>query len=169
MSSDEPVEYIHLPAGAVLPETCSKLRRVVILIEEKVDPAWQDAVSRWIVGSGCLYMMAWGRDCSSWDDSVDHANLARFDYGDVPDDEFVMTTWHDKEPLHEVFFHARMCAFHPTIEMPLLTILDVREDARESAILALHQAVKSGLLDDTRDDPRYLPIWERMKILMKIQ
>lgn len=167
MSGDGIVEYIHLPAGSELPTTVSTPRRVIVLIEEIVEPSWQDAVSRWIVESGCLYMMAWGRDCGSWDDSVDHANLAQFDYGDVPDDAFVMTTWHDTEPLHEVFFHARMCAFHPTVEMPLLTILDIREETRESAIHALYQAEKAGLLEDAREDPRYLPLGDRLKILMR--
>ena len=167
MSGDGIVEYIHLPAGSEMPTIVPTPRRVIVLTEQAVDTSWQDAVSRWIVKSGCLYMMAWGRDCSTWDDSVDHAILAQFDYGDVPDDAFVMTTWHDNEPLHEVFFHARMCAFHPTIKMPLLTILDVREEARESEIFALHHAEKAGLLEDAREDSRYLPLGDRLKILMR--
>jgi hypothetical protein len=112
-------------------------------------------------------MMAWGRKCSSWDDSVDHANLERFDYSEIPDEDFVMTTWHENEPLCDVFFHARMCAFHPTIAMPVLTILDIRDKARESAILSLHDAESCGLLEDTREDPSYLPFRQRLKILLR--
>ncbi len=140
------VEYVHLPAGSALPTTSPQPRRVLVLIEQDVDSGWQETVSRWIVASGCLYMMAWGRNCSSWDDSVDHAVLEKFNYQDIPEDDFVMTTWHDHEPLSGAFFFARLCAFHPTIEMPLLTIVDIRDQAREPAILALHRAEGAGLL-----------------------
>ena len=163
------VEYVHLPAGSGLPSVSSKPRRVLVLIEQDVEAAWQEDVSRWIVESGCLFMMAWGRNCSSWDDSVDHAMLEKFNYDEVPDDHFVMTTWHDYEPLSGAFFFARMCAFHPTIGLPLLTILDIREEGRESAILALHEAERTGLLDDVPDDPRHLPFLERLKILLQMR
>lgn len=163
------VEYIHLPAGSPLPATSTQPRRVMVLIEEEVEPAWQEAVSRWIVESGCLSMMAWGQECSAWDDSVDYANLEQFNYGEIPDEEFVMTSWHEDEPLNEVFFFARMCAFHPTIDLPLLTILDIRKEARETAILSLHEAESSGLLDNILDDPRDLPFRERLKILLRMR
>ena len=164
---DEVLEYLHLPAGSPLPETISTPRRVIVLVEQDVSDEWQDAVSAWIVESGCLYMMAWGQDCVSWDDSVDHANLRKFGFQDMPDDHFVMTTWHENEPLHEVFFHARCCAFHPTISLPHLTILDIRERARESEILALHRAESAGLLEDAFQDPNYLPFKDRLKILLR--
>ena len=128
--SGEVVEYVHLPSGLALPSLLAKPRRIMVLIEQNVAPEWQDAVSKRIIESGCLYMMAWGQNCSSWDDSVDHANLEKFDYGDVPEEDFVMTTWHENEALCEVFFFARVCAFHPTIALPVLTILDIREEPR---------------------------------------
>jgi hypothetical protein len=43
-------------------------------------------------------MMAWGRECSSWDDSVDWANIDKFGDSPIPDDECVVTTWHEDEP-----------------------------------------------------------------------
>ena len=167
--SGEVVEYVHLPSGLALPSLLAKPRRIMVLIEQNVAPEWQDAVSKRIIESGCLYMMAWGQNCSSWDDSVDHANLERFDYGDVPEEDFVMTTWHENEALCEVFFFARVCAFHPTIALPVLTILDIREEPRESAILALHEAERCGLLEDVPEDPRSLPLRERFKILLRLQ
>ena len=91
---EESVEYIHLPAGSVLPPLEPSLRRVIVIVEQDVNRQWQDDVSEWIVDSGCLYIMAWGRDCSSWDDSVDWANLKRIDGAERADDNHVMTTWH---------------------------------------------------------------------------
>ena len=73
--------------------------RAVVAIEETVTQEWQSEVSRWLVESGCLYLMAWGNNCSSWDTSVDIANLEAFDYEDIPEVNFVMTTWHEDEPL----------------------------------------------------------------------
>lgn len=143
-------------------------RRVIVLIEQEVEPVWQDEVSRWIVEAGCQYMMAWGQECSKWDDSVDWANLEMFDY-DVPDEQFVMTTWHEDEPLHEVFFFARMCACHPTTALPTLTILDIRSESREASILALHKAESAGLLDDTFEDPKRLSFFERLKIFVRMK
>jgi hypothetical protein len=43
---------------------------------------------------GCLYMMAWGIDCSIRDDAVDWANISDFDFKPIPPERFVMTTWH---------------------------------------------------------------------------
>ena len=164
------VSYVHLPSEAPLPSVGrAGPFRAVLVLEQAVAHLWQTQVSEWLVESGCLYMMAWGQNCSSWDDSVDHANLEKFDYGDVPEEDFVMTTWHENEALCEVFFFARVCAFHPTIALPVLTILDIREEPRESAILALHEAERCGLLEDVPEDPRSLPLRERFKILLRLQ
>lgn len=139
----------------------------MVLVEQDCEADWQDKVSDWIVESGCLYMMAWGRECSSWDDSVDHAMLRKFGGAEVSDDDFVMTTWHENEPLHEVFFFARMCAFHPEIALPTLTIVDIRAEAREAAILALHEAESAGLLEDAFENPLHLSFAQRLRILLK--
>lgn len=80
-------------------------------------PEWQALVSDWLVLSGCLYMVAWGNDCSTWDDSVDHANMKKFAFREIPENEFVMTTWHESEPLHEVFWFSKNNAVHPSVDL----------------------------------------------------
>jgi hypothetical protein len=84
--------------------------RAVVVVEDSVTPEWRMAASRWLVASGCLYMLAWGVDCSSWDDSVELANREIFDFGDIPDEAFVMTTWHEDESLADVFEFAKQLA-----------------------------------------------------------
>lgn len=148
----EVVEYVHLRAGADLPEFVAAPRRVVVIIEQTVSPEWQDTVSDWIVKSGCLYMMAWGVDCSTWDDSVDYANLAQYDFGEIPEDGFVMTTWHDGERLEEAFSFAVLCAFHPTIELPLVTLLHIAPEPRGQEILARYEAKRSVTFDEADTD-----------------
>jgi hypothetical protein len=84
-------------------------------------------------------MLAWGLDCSSWDDSVDLANLQAFDFGDIPDHEHVMTTWHDEESLAEVFQfakqHANAMSSEVTIVDTLIFHIGTVDRGREYAAL----------------------------------
>jgi len=137
----ENVTYLHLPSGQqppLLKEAASF--KVVVVIEQAVEAEWQSLVSDWLVESRCLYMMAWGIDCSSWDDSVDHANLSAFDFGEIPDDSFVMTTWHADEPLREAFWYAAHTACHPTVALDRTMIVDISAKARMTELLAAYQA-----------------------------
>lgn len=112
------VKYLHLLPDAVLPELGGLNRfKVVLVIESEVSQMWQWEVSRWLVSSGCRYMLAWGKDCSSWDDTVDEANLERFDYGDISDEETVVTTWHEDDDLEEVFWFSKNRAKHPVLDL----------------------------------------------------
>lgn len=110
------MEYLRLEPAQVLPEwTFSRPYQAVIVIEEKVSSEWQEKVSDWLVETGCLYMLAWGENCSSWDDTVDMANMKKFNFKKVPEKDFVMTTWHENEPLEEAFFYSKSNAIHPVI------------------------------------------------------
>ena len=83
-------------------------------------------------------MMAWGINCSSWNDSVDMANMEKFGFDEIPDDNFVMTTWHDDEPLEEVFWFSKNSAFHPTIKISHTALFDVSISNRESEIMTVY-------------------------------
>jgi hypothetical protein len=88
--------YLHLAPEAALPDISALTPfRAVIIVEAAASSTWQAVVSEWLVRSGCLYAMAWGPGCSSWDDSVDMANIEQFEFKEVPKNKFVMTTWHD--------------------------------------------------------------------------
>lgn len=142
------VEYLHLPAGSDLTEIDVRPRRLLVIAEQAVATDWMDAVSDWIVKSGCLYTMAWGAGCEAWHDRVDHAFLAHHDFGEVADEHFMMTTWHDDEPLNEVFWFAAACASHPTIELPVITLLHIAPEPRRGEILAQYEAERAGADDD---------------------
>lgn len=125
------IKYVHLKPGADLPDV-SRLRpfKAIVVVEESVTPEWQAKVSAWLISSGCLYMMAWGRECSSWDDSVDMANIEAFNCEDIPEISAVMTTWHENESLSEVFWFAKHSAEHPVL--PLHNLVIVHVSAAES-------------------------------------
>lgn len=120
------VEYLQLIPERNLPEwRLPGPFRAVLIAEAAVTPAWQDTVSEWLVGAGCLYMLAWGKNCSSWDDAVDYANCKAFAFMDIPPDKFVMTTWHDGKPLSEVFRAAKTIAHHPVVEVARTVLIHV--------------------------------------------
>ena len=63
-----------------------------------VDEQW--ALSQELIRQGCRYAVCCGHDCSSWDDSIDMVGV--IDEVDGRPSPFVMTTWHDAQPLEEV-------------------------------------------------------------------
>jgi hypothetical protein len=110
---------------------------MVVVVEQDVSPEWQVQISDWIVESGCLFMMAWGKDCSTWDGSVDWANIDCFEDGNIPDEKFVMTTSHANEPLYEAFWFCRFLAFHPNLELPSAYIVHITDVPREEELIGL--------------------------------
>jgi hypothetical protein len=124
----ESVKYLHLLPDAGLPELGGVHRfKAILAIESEASQTWQWDVSRWLVSSGCRYMLAWGKECSSWDDAVDEANLERFNYEDIPEEEIVMTTWHEDEDLEEVFWFAKNRAKHPVLDLKETLIIHISD------------------------------------------
>lgn len=136
------VEYIHLPAGSEFPVVVPTARKVIVLVEHEVEADWQAEVSRKIIESGCLYMMAWGQDCSSWDDSVDMALLEKFEFKDIPDEHHVWTSWHNDEPMKEVFWFSNHCARHDKVELSLTTILHIAAEPDRDGLLQKYKESK---------------------------
>ncbi|WP_455423534.1 DUF7684 family protein [Agrilutibacter terrestris] len=131
--------YIHLARGSTPPDLGARSPfRAVVIAEQAVPTDWQDEVSDWLVRSGCLFMMAWGYGCSSWDDSVDMANLRAFDYGDIPDDQFVMTSWHENESLSEVFSFAKHHADHGEVELQRTVLVHIAASSQEPSLLQVY-------------------------------
>jgi len=80
-------------------------------------------------------MLAWGNKCSSCDDSVDIAILEKYDFNEISDEKFVMTSWHENETLEEVFQFSKNGAFHSDVELVNTLILHVSSISKESDLL----------------------------------
>ncbi|MBX3308692.1 MAG: hypothetical protein KF751_21815 [Nitrospira sp.] len=131
----ETVVYLHVHPGGAFPEVFPQAPfRAVVIAEAEVDPEWQSVLSKWLVRSGCLYMVAWGKSGSSWDDAVDNANLEEFEFGEIPEGKFVMTTWHD-ESLSEAFGFAKNSAFHATVDLRSTMLVHISACNREEELL----------------------------------
>ncbi len=129
------LDYLHLPPEQDPPNLTNCPFCVVIVSEVSANPSWRNRVAEWLVEGRCLFVVAWGVECKDWHDTVDWAVLEAFNFGDIPDDKFVMTTWHDDEPLSEALWFAGHCAFHPHVELEKTVILHIAEKANCSAML----------------------------------
>ncbi|MDH0867548.1 hypothetical protein [Mitsuaria sp. GD03876] len=110
------VEFPRLPFGTPF--------RALVVSELHPEAARQSAICEWLAASGCRYLMAWGQEASSWDDSMDWAALERSGYVvDADGEDFIPTTWHDGESLAEVLHFASNHAKHPTLELEDLLVL----------------------------------------------
>ncbi|WP_281859691.1 DUF7684 family protein [Litoreibacter halocynthiae] len=114
--------------------------KCLILIEREVGGDYRNEVSKTLVKAGCLYSLAWGTDCSAWDDSVDWAFLELYDFGDYPEDKFVMTTWHDEETLEETIEFAKHCTEYSDVTLDDIIVLDFAGQERGELIEQLYSA-----------------------------
>ena len=132
------LHYLYLQPNVALQARFSGPFRAVVIAEQEVDEDWRKVVAEWLVGSGCLYAVAWGVDCEKWHNSIDWAVLESFDYGNIPDDRFVMTTWHANEPMSEAFWFAENCATHPHVVLAETYIIHVAEAASMQRMLGAY-------------------------------
>lgn len=132
------IQYLRLSHGEHLAPPGKFEPYKAVVVEDRVEPDWQRDVSQWLAETGCLSMMAWGEDCISWDDSVDMANLEQFGFGKIPHERFIMTTWHENEPLQEVMEFAKFSAHHPDVEIDRLLLLHIGGADRQSEFTALY-------------------------------
>lgn len=112
--------------------------RAVLIAEGNVAEPWRNEVATWLVDSGCLYFIAWGVNCQGWHDSVDWAVVEKFSFGEIPDDQFIMTTWHENEPLSETFWFAGNCASHPDIDLQETLLVQVGPSNERTNVLAAY-------------------------------
>jgi hypothetical protein len=141
------LDYLHLSPGDTPPDAEKGPYRAVLIADEDASQDWRNEVASWLVESGCLYFIAWGVACEAWHGTVDWTVLEAFDFDDIPDNKFVMTTWHDKEPLSEALWFAGHAASHPNIDLTRTLIVHVARDAQRETILALYdksQAMVDG-------------------------
>jgi hypothetical protein len=129
------VSYVHLQGGGLLPPLSLPPFKALVIAEEAVEAPWRAEVCAWLIRSGCLSFAAWGEACEAWHEDADDTNIANFEGGTIPDDQFVMTTWHDAEPLSEALWFVAFAAFHPTSDLKNALIVHVAQHGRAEELL----------------------------------
>jgi hypothetical protein len=128
--------YLHRNPEAGLPSLpAPQPSRVVLISEAPAPQSYKQEVAKQLVLGGCVYFMAWGRECEAWHDAVDMANLEQFDFKEIPEESFVMTTWHEKEPLSEVLWFCKNNAFHASVKLKRTVLLHLSSEPAEDQVL----------------------------------
>ena len=135
------VSALHLVPGEVLPSLSGGPFKVVLVASSPVPEDWRDIVSDWLIESHCLYFMATGVECETWHDCLDWANLKACEFHKIPQESFVMTTWHADEPLSEVLWFAYAAAVHPVVSLEETLLISVGEQPPSVDLLALYHSV----------------------------
>lgn len=129
-------EYVHLAPHSVPPGMAIEPGfKAILIIDEETPEEWQASVGAWLVRSGCLYLMAWGKQCDAWEEAVDAANLKEHGFGEIPEERFVMTTSHKKEALQDVFWYSKHVAFHPIVELQRTVLVHISSNNQSQALL----------------------------------
>ena len=155
--------YVRITPGDTFPDLSSLAPyKAIVVLDADYSPDWQNEVSDWLVGSGCRYMMAWGPNCTIWDDSVDFADLEARSFED-DDSKFVMTTWHDDESLEDVFWYSQFCAnfSYDDVELINAIIVHVSQTDREASMKALFER-SASLAEREPQVPEPLPWFKRL-------
>ena len=116
--------------------------KAVVISEIFTSVDCKKIVSKWLIRSGCLYVMAWGRECGSWHDFVDWARSEDSNYDEIPEASFVMTTWHDDEPLAEVIWYAKYAALHLEVELQHTLFLHIAPNDKSGKFKRMYRKAR---------------------------
>ena len=90
---------------------------LIVVYDSQVSHDNRSAITDALIKQGCRYGVCLGYDCSGWDDSLDWSYIFSDPDFSPPNDRFVMSTWHEDEPLEDTIFHFLKCtkfdAFSP--------------------------------------------------------
>lgn len=77
--------------------------RAIIVSEESISEEQRKLVSDWLVSSGCVMMMVWGEDSSSWEHQVLQSKWEAIESGLVAENFHIMILCFPDEPLSDMF------------------------------------------------------------------
>ncbi|MCT9979349.1 hypothetical protein M2R48_13495 [Acinetobacter sp. I-MWF] len=97
---------------------------VLAIHNNNVTNDWRNQCSDWIVKSKqCYWALAWGHECSIWDDALDYSYLEFCNYDLPEDDDYnFMTTWHENQTLEDVIEFAESI---PVDTLPQQTLYEI--------------------------------------------
>lgn len=110
---NQSIKYLHLSPDADLP-TLEGLRpfKTILVADVEVQETTMWDISRWLIESGSLYVLIWGKDSEPWREAVEDAALEAVNYEDVAEQHRVLVTAQEDDDLEEVFWFARHRASH---------------------------------------------------------
>jgi hypothetical protein len=133
------LKYLHLSPSSELP-ALEGLRqfKAIVVVEADVDESMMWDAARWLVESGCMYALAWGKDCDQWREAIDDAAQEAVNYEEVPEAKRVFVTAHEDEELEEAFWFAQHRAVHPAHDLNTTLILHLADTPRREELEAAY-------------------------------
>lgn len=133
-------KYFHFHPDADLP-VLEGLRafKTILVADVEVQETTMWDISRWLIASGSLYVLVWGKDSEQWREAVEDAALEAVNYEDVAEQHRVLVTAHEDDDLEEVFWFARHRASHPA-------------DLQDTLILHIADTPRREELEDAYSD-----------------
>jgi hypothetical protein len=95
------VMQLRRPFAFTSPVAGEVFAALLLVVDRDVTGEEQAAVAASLVAQGCRYAVCAGLNSSSWDDALDEAAVMA-DIDGTPSWGFMMTTWHENEPLEDV-------------------------------------------------------------------
>ncbi len=138
VETSRPFEYLSL-----FPDEEHTL--LVCAVDNSVSASERAKLSTEIVAAKCRYAVCWSHQCSDWDTAIDLAYIDMIGTDkamNLPDDTFVMTTWHDDETIEETIEFWWMNTSFENYQSSNLGILIVGED---SALISKIRHIVSDL------------------------
>ena len=83
-----------------------------------------------LIAAGCRYAVCAGIECSLWHDWIDLAYADRVLGRGAPDEDFVMTSWHEGEAVADVLWFALVLTNFDDHVFEHLLVLVLGDDAR---------------------------------------
>ena len=98
---------------------------MIAIHSDSVSNEWRNICCDWIVKSEqCYWALAWGHECSIWDDALDWSYLEFCNYDLPEDDDYnLMTTWHEDQTLDEVIEFAESVVVNTLLQQDLYQII----------------------------------------------
>ncbi len=106
---------------------------LLVVCDPNVTSDERVSVSDQIVRSGCRYVCAAGHECSQWDTSVDMSYIESHPGLDPPPETFIMTSWHEREPISETVDFALECTNFDAHEFTRYLVAFLGEDTPSRA------------------------------------
>ena len=112
---------------------------LLVITSPLVSVGQRDRITSDIISSRCQYALTFGHDCEVWHDLIDEICV-----GDgAPKDRFLMTTWHDDEPIEDVIDFLWWNTSYEEFESERLAVVIIGDDGKLETVirdrLAYHQ------------------------------
>lgn len=130
-----PIVQLRRPYAFKSPFNGAAFAALLLVVDPMVSSEEQTTLAEQLVAQACRYAVCAGFDCASWDDAIDWVSVMN-EVDEKPGHGFVMTTWHEDQPLQEVVdFFRNWVSIDDQPPVNRLAIVVGEDDAQRTALM----------------------------------